>query len=224
METIIISIGGSVILSEDIDIKYYIKLARLFEKLSKKYKIYIIVGGGKIARTYIKLGRKLDLNEKTLDELGIIITRINAKLLSNIINNSNTKIPETTDKAIKMRNKIIIMGGTKPGHSTDYVGTELASKTKSKKFIIATNVDGVYDKDPNKFRDAKKINKISADDLIKKYGISWDSAGRNLVIDGPALKEIKHNKILTYVLNGKKLEELEKAILDKKFKGTIIKK
>jgi uridylate kinase len=224
MENIVISIGGSVILSKDINVQYYKKLAKLIEKFSKDYKIYIIVGGGELARTYIQLGRELGLKEKILDDFGIIITRINAKLLTNIINTSNTKIPTTTNKAIKMRNRIIIMGGTTPGHSTDYVGSELASKTKSEKFIIATNVDGVYDKDPNKNSDAKQIKEITADELIKKYGISWKSAGSNVVIDGPALKEIQNNKILTYVLNGKKLEELEKALLDKRFNGTVIKK
>ena len=224
MENIVISIGGSVLLSKDLDVQYYKKFAKLIEKFSKDYKIYIIVGGGKPARKYIQLGRKLGLNEKTLDDFGIIITRINAKLLTNTINNSNTKIPTTTNKAIKMRNKIIIMGGTTPGHSTDYVGSELASKTKSEKFIIATNVDGVYDKDPNKNNDAKQIKEITPEKLIKKYGISWKSAGSNVVIDGPALKEIQNNEILTYVLNGKKLSELEKVLQDKKFNGTVIKK
>jgi uridylate kinase len=59
--------------------------------------------------------------------------------------------------------------------------------------------------------------------LINKYGISWEKAGSNIVIDGPALKLIHENKIKTYVINGKKLDELEKAILDINFKGTKIK-
>ena len=223
MKTIVISIGGSVILSKDIDFKYYKKLADLIMRIAKDYKIYIIVGGGKIARDYIKIGRKLNFDEKTLDIFGILVTRINAKLLTNIINNSNSKIPETTDNALKMKNRIIIMGGTIPGHSTDYVGSEIASKTKAEKFIIATNVNGVYDKDPKKYNDAKQIIEITPDKLINKYGISWKSAGCNVVIDGPALNVIKNKDLLTYVLNGKKIEELENVLLDKKFNGTVIK-
>ena len=223
MKTIVISIGGSVILSKDIDFKYYKKLADLIMRIAKDYKIYIIVGGGKIARDYIKIGRKLNFDEKTLDIFGILVTRINAKLLTNIIKNSNPKIPETTDNALKMKNRIIIMGGTIPGHSTDYVGSEIASKTKAEKFIIATNVNGVYDKDPKKYNDAKQIIEITPDKLINKYGISWKSAGCNVVIDGPALNVIKNKDLLTYVLNGKKIEELEKVLLDKKFNGTVIK-
>jgi uridylate kinase len=103
------------------------------------------------------------------------------------------------------------------------VGAELAQKTHSSKFIVATNVDGVYDKDPNEFSDAKKYDEITIDELINKYGTKWESAGKNMVIDGPALGIIKQGKIPTYVLNGKNLDELEKAITNQKFYGTKIK-
>ena len=223
MQTIVISMGGSVLFPENIDERFFEKLIKLFEKLSKKYKIYLIVGGGKTARKYIKLGRTLGLNEIKLDEIGIKVTRINAEILSNLLGNSNQKIPCTTDEAKKMTNEIVIMGGTTPGHSTDMVGAELAQKTHSSKFIIATNVDGIYDKDPNEYSDAKKYDEITIDELIKKYGTNWERAGKNMVIDGPALGIIKQGKIPTYVLNGKNLDELEKAITNQKFNGTKIK-
>lgn len=223
MQTIVISIGGSVLFPEDIDETYLKKLTKLFEKLSKKYKIYLIVGGGKTARKYIKLGRTLGLNEIKLDQIGIDVTRINAELFASLMGNSNQKIPFTTDEAKKMTDEIVVMGGTTPGHSTDMVGAELAQKTHASKFIVATNVDGVYDKDPNEFSDAKKYTEVTIDELIKKYGTKWESAGKNMVIDGPALGIIKQGKIPTLVLNGKNLDELEKAITDKKFNGTKIK-
>jgi len=223
MDSIVISIGGSVILSDDIGISYFEELSKLLKTICTKYKIFIIVGGGKTARTYIKLGRKLDLDEQILDQIGIEITRTNAKLLTNMIDISNEDIPHTTDEAKKIDKPIVIMGGTTPGHSTDMVGAELAEKTKAIKYIIATNVDGVYNKDPNKFSDAKQIKEISIDELIKKYGTNWEAAGKNIVIDGPSLEIIKRAKIPTFVLNGKKLDELEKAITNKQFNGTKIK-
>ena len=64
---------------------------------------------------------------------------------------------------------------------------------------------------------------ISIDQLIKEYGTDWRSAGKNIVIDGPALKIIKRAKIPTFILNGKKLEELKKAIKNENFNGTKIK-
>ena len=223
METIVISIGGSVILSEGADVSFFNKLKTLLEKLTKNFKIYLVVGGGKTARTYIKLGRKLNFEEEFLDEMGIDVTRANAKLLTNIIGISNKEIPATTDEAKKIDEPIVVMGGTTTGHSTDMVGAELAEKTNASKFIIATNVNGVYDRDPNKYSDAKQIPEISIDELIKEHDTEWGTAGKNVVIDGPALQIIKRAKIPTFVLNGKKLNQLERAITDQKFNGTKIK-
>lgn len=223
MDSIVISIGGSVILSEETDVAFFNQLKMLLINLSKNFKVYVIVGGGRTARAYIKLGRKLNFNEEFLDEIGIDVTRANAKLLTNIIGISNKEIPTTTSEAKKIEKPIVVMGGTTPGHSTDMVGAELAEKTNASKFIIATNVDGVYDKDPNKFSDAKQIKEISIDDLIEEHGTEWSAAGKNVVIDGPALEIIKRAKIPTFVLNGKRLNELEKSITNQKFNGTIIK-
>jgi len=224
MESIVIGLGGSVILSEDITISYFKNLTILLKDLSKKYKIYLVIGGGKTARTYIKLGRELNLSEETLDQIGIEITRLNAKLIANIIDISNKYIPQTTDEAKNIKKPIVIMGGTTPGHSTDMVGAELAEKISASKYIIATNVDGIYDKDPNKFKDAIQLKEISIKQLIQKYGTKWDSAGQNIVIDGPALEIIERAHIPTFVLNGKKLEEIKKAITNQTFNGTLIKK
>lgn len=222
MESIVISLGGSVVLSEDIDISFFKKLTTLLKKFTNQYKIFLVIGGGKTARTYIKMGRQLNFSEEHLDKIGIDITRINAKMLSNIIGISNEEIPHTTDEAKKISKKIVVMGGTTPGHSTDMVGAELAEKTNAK-YIIATNVDGVYDKDPNEYKDAKQLREVSIDQLIDTYGTKWETAGKNMVIDGPALGIIKKAKIPTVVLNGKKLDELEKAMNNQPFNGTTIK-
>ena len=223
MEKIVLSIGGSVILSEDVNFSFLEKFGSLLTKLSKQYKIFLVAGGGRLARTYIKLGRELSLDEKTLDELGIETTRVNAKLLANIVKVANKKIPFTVDEAIKMGGSIVVMGGTTPGHSTDMVGAEIAEKSQATRFIIATNVDGIYDKDPNKYNDAKQLKEVAIEDLIKKYGTEWDTAGKNIVVDGPALDIIQRAKITTFVANGKRLDQLENAITNRTFDGTIIK-
>lgn len=223
MEKIVVSLGGSVILSDEADVHFFKKLVDLLKRLSKKYKIYIVIGGGKTARNYIKLGRELNLDEETLDEIGIDITRINAKLFTELIATSNKKIPFTTDDAKNAKEPIVVMGGTTPGHSTDMVGAELAKKTDASRYIIATNVDGIYDKDPNKYPDAKQLRDVSIKQLIDEYGTDWKSAGANVVVDGPALKIINEEKIPTFVVNGKRLDQLEKAIENQSFDGTKIK-
>ncbi len=222
MRNIVLTIGGSVILSKELEISYFKKLSSLLKKISEQNKLFLVVGGGNVARKYIKLGREQGFNEEILDLIGIDITRINAKFLSNILADSNNKIPHTIDEAIKIDKSIVIMGGTTPGHSTDMVGAGIAEKTHAELFVIATNVDGIYDKDPNRYTDAKQFKEIEIDQLIKSFGTKWLKAGKHMVIDGPALEIIKKAKLKTYVLNGKRLNQLEKALNFQPFDGTKI--
>lgn len=222
MEKIVLSIGGSVLFSGEEKTSFLKEFTKLLNKLNKKYKLFIVVGGGKTARYYIQAGRKLQLDEKTLDQIGIDVTRINAKFLTKLLKNSNQNIPSNIEEATKIKKDIVVMGGTNPGHSTDMVGAKLAEKINADKFIVATNVDGVYDKDPNQYEDAEKIERISAKELIDKYGTDWASAGKNMVVDGPALKIINKAKIKTLVVNGNRLNQLENAVNSKPFDGTII--
>lgn len=222
MKCIVISLGGSVILSQGLEDSYFKNLAALLKKLSNKYKLYIITGGGEVARKYIKLGRELGFREEILDLLGIDVTRINARFLNNILGNNEKNIPCTIDEASSSDKSIVVMGGTTPGHSTDMVGAELAEKTHANLFIIATNVDGIFDMDPNKHHGAKLIPEINIEELINSFGTDWNNAGKNIVVDGPALKIIKRANLNTIVLNGKKLDQVENAIKSQPFEGTRI--
>jgi uridylate kinase len=222
MKTVVVSIGGSVVLSDEADALFLKKLTALFKKLSKEYKLFVIVGGGKIARRYIQLGRELGFDEDTLDLIGIDVTRVNARIITNLLGVSNKEIPHTTNEAMKLDKPIVVMGGTDPKHSTDLVGAELAEKTHAVRFVNATNVDGIYDKDPNKYKDAKQLKEVSIDQLIEQYGTKWGTAGKNIFMDEPALDIIKRARIPTFIVNGKRLDQLEKAMLGQSFDGTTI--
>ena len=222
MKTVVVSIGGSVVLSDEADVLFLKNLTDLFKKICKEYKLFIIVGGGKIARRYIQLGRELGFDEDTLDLIGIDVTRVNARIITNLLGVSNKEIPNTTDEAIKLDKPIVVMGGTGPKHSTDFVGAELAEKTHAVRFVNATNVDGIYDKDPNKYKNVTQLKEISIDQLITQYGTKWSAAGKNIFMDEPALEIIKRAKLTTYIVNGKRLDQLEKALYGQSFNGTII--
>jgi uridylate kinase len=222
MKTVVVSIGGSVVLSDEANVDFLRQLTALLKKISTQYMLYVIVGGGKIARRYIQLGRELGFNEDTLDRIGIDVTRVNARIMAYLLGVSNTEIPHTTDDALMIHTPIVVMGGTDPKHSTDTVGAELAEKTHAIRFVNATNVDGIYDKDPNKFKDAKQLKEIRIDHLIEQYGTKWGTAGKNIFMDEPALDIIKRARIPTFVVNGKRLDQLEKAMLGQPFDGTTI--
>ncbi len=210
------------ILSDEADAIFLKKLTTLFKKISNEYKLYIIVGGGNIARRYIQLGRELGFDEDTLDLIGIDVTRVNARIITNLLGISNKEIPHVTNEAMKLDYPIVVMGGTDPKHSTDLVGAELAEKTNAVRFVNATNVNGIYDKDPNKYKDARQQKEVTIDSLIIKYGTNWRVAGKNIFMDEPALEIIKRAKITTSIVNGKRLDQLEKALIGQPFDGTKI--
>jgi uridylate kinase len=222
MNTVVVSIGGSVVLSDESNGEFLRQLTRLLQKISTQYMLYVIVGGGRIARRYIELGRELGFDEDTLDLIGIDVTRVNARIITNLLKVSNTEIPHTTQEALALKLPIVVMGGTDPKHSTDLVGAELAEKTHAVRFVNATNVDGIYDKDPNKFKDAKQLKEVPIKNLIQQYGTKWGMAGKNIFMDEPALEIIQRARIPTFVVNGKRLDQLEKALLGQPFDGTTI--
>jgi uridylate kinase len=221
METIVISLGGSVLLADSVNDAYYNQLKQLLLSFSDK-KIFIVVGGGPPARTYISKARLLHFREELLDALGIAVTRINALFLASYFFERDCRIPHTVQEANTSDQSLVVMGGTTPGHSTDFVGAELASLVKADVFVIATNVDGVYDKDPCVNEDAMMYSSISAKELLETYGSSWNTAGSNMVIDGPALEKIYTDKIPTIVINGKNIDTLRNALSHQSFHGTII--
>lgn len=222
MNTVVVSIGGSVVLSEEGNGEFLRQLTALLKKISLQNMLYVIVGGGRIARRYIELGRELGFDEDTLDLIGIDVTRVNARIITNLLEVSNKEIPHTTREALKFKLPIVVMGGTDPKHSTDLVGAELAEKTHAVRFVNATNVNGIYDKDPNKFADAKQLKEVPIDDLIQQYGTKWGTAGKNIFMDEPALEIIQRGRIPTFIVNGKRLDQLEKALLGQPFDGTTI--
>ena len=81
MDRVVISLGGSIIIPGDRDGEFLKRFASLLRELSKERELFVVCGGGKTARTYINIGRELDGTERQLDEMGIMATRLNARLL-----------------------------------------------------------------------------------------------------------------------------------------------
>lgn len=223
MEKVVVSIGGSILDCEDI--AFLKNLGRTLRHTNRKVKLYIVAGGGKFSRSYIKAGRELGAGERYLDFMGIRATRINAMLLSAAIGkDANTSPPASYADAIRegKRSKIVVMGGTRPGRTTDGVSARLAEKIGAKRLVNASDVDGVYSKDPKRYRDAKRIARMTYDDIIKLSREAKGRAGPTVIFDVVGAKIIKRAKIPLLVLDGRDLSSLRNAILGKKFKGTIV--
>ena len=209
---IVIKFSGKVFAMENV--KLLKDYARFLVKISKTYQPIIVAGGGKIARHYISHARSSGADESTLDELGIEISRLNAKLLIYALKGKAYSHPPTTLKEAQHAvdsGLIVDAGGLHPGQSTNGTAALIAEKTKAVQFINATDVDGIYDSDPNNNKKAKMFKKIEIKKL-KKILIHEDSiAGGYDLMDIVALKIIERSKIKTRVIKSD-IKNLEKAI------------
>ena len=220
----VISLVGSLLVPGEIDINFLKKFKSIIEreiKFGKKF--IIIVGGGKTARNYQNAAKSLTkASNEDLDWLGIHATRINAHLLLTIFRKyAYYRIIKNPKEKVKFKEKILVAAGWKPGFSTDYDSVLLAKTYGSDTIINLTNVDYVYDKDPNKFKDAKPFKEISWKDYLKLIDQKW-TPGMSAPFDPVASKLAQKFKFKVVILNGKKLKNLKNYLENIKFKGTLI--
>ena len=189
---IVIKLSGRVFGMDNVKVlKDY---AAFLVKISKICQPVVIAGGGNIARHYISHARSSGADESTLDELGIEISRLNAKLLIYALKNKAYSHPPTTLQEVRHAvddGLIVVTGGLHPGQSTNGTAALIAEKIEAEQFLNATDVDGVYDMDPNKNKKAKKFKQIELKNL-KNMLVHEDSvAGGYDLMDIVALKIIE---------------------------------
>lgn len=225
-KTVVLSFGGSLIIPDDVDYEFITKFKRIILKNTKDHKFIIACGGGSIARKYIKALRKAGANEKLQSFSGISATRMNARFMSYFFGfNPEKGIPHKMKEIKKyLKNQDIVFCGAldyKPKQTSDSTAAQIARKFKSE-FINMTNVAGLYNKNPKKYKDAKFMPKISWKEFDKMANASKYQPGQHFVLDQTASKIILKHKIPTYIL-GKDLRQLENVLKGIKFKGTLIK-
>ncbi|VVC05213.1 Uridylate kinase [uncultured archaeon] len=209
---IVIKLSGSLFGLDDT--KTLKQFAELFVKASKICQPIIIAGGGKIARHYISHARLSGADESTLDELGIEVSRLNAKLLIYALQDKAYPHPPTNLKEVAHASDsglIVITGGLHPGQSTNATAALIAEKVRAGTFLNATDVDGVYDSDPKKNKNAKKFKKIPIRKLRNMLVHQDSIAGGYDLMDIVALKVIERSQIKTRILKAD-VKILEKAI------------
>jgi len=209
---IVIKLSGRLFGLEDSKIlKDY---AAFLVKISKIHQPIVIAGGGKIARHYITHARSSGADESTLDELGIEVSRLNAKLLIYALQDKAYPHPPTNLKEVAHAadsGLIVITGGLHPGQSTNATAALIAEKVRASVFFNATDVDGIYDSDPNKNKNAKKFRRIELKKLRKMLVHQESIAGGYDLMDIVALKVIERSKIKTRIIKAD-IKTLEKVI------------
>lgn len=223
MNIIVISLGGSVIIPNGFDYKFLENFRKLILRLSKKNKIIICTGGGKIARDYIAVLETRNLSKTICDEIGIFATRLNAKLVSSFIGKCNDVIPTSLKEISNLlkRYDVVVCGGLTPGRTTDGTTAEIASYLGTKTMLNIVDVKGLYDKNPKLYKNAKLIEAISPEDFIKFFENMNEKPGQHFVLDSLAANIAKKNKIKVVIIS-KDIKNLKNYFNNKKFVGTVI--
>jgi len=227
-EVIVISLGGSLIIPDKINIDFLEKFKRILLKNQKKYRFIVVCGGGKTARNYINgLPYMEDTKKKEFFQglLGIATTRLNARFMTYFFGkDANKGIPHDMEevKNLLRKNLVVFCGALRYAkkETSDSAAVKLA-RFFNTNFINLTDVQGLYDKNPKKFKNAKFIHEISHKEFYKIAKKIKYKPGQHFILDQSAAKIIKKYKITTYIL-GPELKNLDNLLNKKHFVGTII--
>jgi uridylate kinase len=226
---LVIKVGGSLLLNKDgqIRVAEIKEIAKNIEFLLKEaHEMVIIVGGGVEARKYISAMRALGASEGYCDEIGIRVSRVNARLLINALKGLVYPIPprtlEETLQAVSIK-RLVVVGGLQPGQSTNAVAAIIAELIGANILINVTDVDGIYTADPNKDPNAQKYDEITPAQfykLIDKPNMTL--AGKYELFDLLALKIIERSKIYTHFISGKNPENIVKVVQGEKIGTRVV--
>ncbi len=225
-DAVVVSMGGSVLLTGDGDLAYLNALADLLGRLGPTRPLVVTTGGGRTAREYIRLGRSLGLTDVELDELGIDVTRLHARLLAGRIGPPTpSRPPATVAEAVEAvrRASPVVLGGTEPGHTTDAVAALVAVRLRAARFVNATDVDGVYDADPKAHPGARRRERLGWPEFLHLVrAAASGEPGQQFPFDRLGAELLARAGIPLAIVAGRDLTNLEAAIGGRAFHGTLV--
>ncbi len=225
---LVLALGGSLLRPEESERHAWLSsLANLLSAC--EVPIGIVVGGGAPAREAIELAKPVIDDLASLDEIGIAATRLNAAIVAQILQGAGLDvcagIPSDVESAARglHEHKVVVMGGTRPGHTTDNVAIRLAIEAKATRCLIATNVGHVYSADPRVDSGARPIESMTLSELQEIVGPPvHGKAGGSSVIDPIGVQAAIDNNLPLAVLDGREMDRMADALSGKPFVGTRI--
>ncbi len=217
---VVISLGGSLIAPDGVDVSFLKKFREMI--LGRPERFVIICGGGKTARRYQDAAQSLiGSDDDALDWIGISATHLNANLLRLAFEkDAEQEIVVDPTKKVSWTRKLLVAGGWKPGRSTDYDAVILARKYGIGMIINMSNVDYVYEQDPRKKSDAKRMPFLSWQGFFKIVGDKW-KPGMSAPFDPIAAQEAEKSG-LKVIIVGQDLGNLAALLDGSEFNGTLI--
>lgn len=223
-KTIIISVGGSMVVPNEIDTTFLSQFKSLIlDYVGRGFRFVLIIGGGKTARRYQQAGNLVTpLSKDDMDWLGIHTTRLNAHLLRSVfVHQAHPKLVTNPHEDIDWKESILIGAGWRPGCSTDYDAVLIAKNLSITKLINLSNIDYVYTADPRTNPDAQKIEQIGWKEFRTLIPEEWDP-GLSSPFDPIAARECEKVGMEVVIMNGNNLDNLRNYLDEKPFAGTKI--
>ncbi|PID51724.1 MAG: UMP kinase, partial [Candidatus Moraniibacteriota bacterium] len=222
-------LGGSLIVPDEINVPFLKEFRDLIvaQIEQKQQRFLFITGGGRTARCYAKAAGEVcdHVSNEDKDWLGIHATRMNAHLIRTVFcDYAHPRIntnPHDLEDFHQTTKPVMVAAGWKPGFSTDYDTALLTRYLGIKKVINLSNIDYIYDKDPNKFPDAQKIEELSWKEYRAMNATEW-IPGLNVPFDPVASEFAEKEDIEVVTMKGTNLENLAAYLNDEKFEGTVI--
>jgi uridylate kinase len=221
---IVVRIGGSVV-ANPINTDLMSKYANIIKAVKQQgHEVAVVLGGGALAREFIEIAKNLGLDMNGQDEIAISCSRLFAQLfLKKLGDVACNKVAITLDDAAAClaEGKVVVMGGLKPGITTDTVAALVAERINAELLVKGTDQNGVYDKDPRKYSNAVKLDRLSIEDLGRVFEHNEHTAGIHQIIDPEAIKVLMRKRLKIIVVNGFVPENMLSAINGENV-GTVI--
>jgi uridylate kinase len=221
---IVLRIGGSVIASP-INPGLIMQYVALLKDLRRQgHEVAVVVGGGALAREFIRVAKQMKLHEEAQDRVAISVSRLFAQLFIEELGDIGCgAVPLTIEDAAEglSKGKVAVMGGLKPGMTTDTVAALIVKKVKADLLVKASDQEGVYNKDPKKHSDAAKFDHLTFETLAQVFTKDKHEAGIHQILDPEALRVLQRGKVKVIVVNGFNPKNVVMAV-DGKRVGTLI--
>ncbi len=224
-KNVVMSLGGSLISPDEINVAFLKKFKKIIiNHAAKGNTVIIICGGGNPARAFQKAAKQItpSVSHRDLDWVGIGATMLNAQLVSAMFGDlAHESIIFDPHKKVKTSRRIIVGAGYQPGCSSDLDAVLIAKAYGIDTVINLSNISYIYDKDPNKFTDAKAYETMTWPQMRKLVGNTW-VPGAHVPFDPIATKLAQKTNKKLIVMLGNDLANLQNFLSDKSFKGTVV--
>jgi uridylate kinase len=226
-DTRIISLGGSIIAPEKVDVvflKALYDLVCFYLEQDKNRKLILVCGGGGPAREYQNAYKKIVISEdnNATDRIGIAATRLNASLLKELFSGYCSDEVVMDPTAVDcFSGRILIAGGWKPGFSTDYDAVILAERFCVEEVINLSNIAKIYTDDPKKNPDAVPLDTITWERFRQITGEVWEP-GKHCPFDPVAARRASELNLRVIFADGRDIDNVKKILAREPFNGTVI--